>query len=271
MSNYSETRRIFKGINKDTVGKYGIENFSPIDQPIYHYTSAEAAKNILCSGRLFMSQAERFNDPFDLNNSLLTVDKTPAHGWEKEIIEIYSSENRYDWSGLTFEEKTLSFRMENLKKDLDFIKSHVRIGSFSRLHDNTLMWSHYADKHSGICLGFDYSLLASNKILVADVKYVDKITPLDYYGDYKQSLLHWIFTKSSVWEYEKEVRAIMADEEPYSPFIPDALVSIHFGVKTSKDEIAIIEKILKAFNYNLKIKALMVMDTEKFRVKEQKL
>ena len=42
------------------------------------------------------------------------------------------------------------------------------IACFTTKNDNTLLWSHYADEHQGICLEFDFyeeiKLIKNNKI-----------------------------------------------------------------------------------------------------------
>jgi hypothetical protein len=46
---------------------------------------------------------------------------------------------------------------------------------FSESWDHLLMWSHYANKHQGICLGFDV-----DDKFVARVKYSDRRIPIEW-------------------------------------------------------------------------------------------
>lgn len=65
---------------------------------------------------------------------------------------------------------------------------------------NHLLWSHYADRHRGICLGFDVS-----DEWIKKVKYTKTRTSLKLpiTEAVMQSLL---FTKSAGWKYEQEWR-----------------------------------------------------------------
>ncbi|WP_447845952.1 DUF2971 domain-containing protein [Pseudomonas aeruginosa] len=72
------------------------------------------------------------------------------------------------------------------------------------------MWSHYADKHKGICLGFDVSReiveeveYKSDRLLVELEKDID---PSHLDAELQQKLLR---TKSSSWSYEKEYRSFI--------------------------------------------------------------
>jgi len=75
--------------------------------------------------------------------------------------------------------------------------------SFSRSWSSPLLWAHYADKHRGICLGFDVA--RSNETYLKNIEYVKKRLPLPdkLDGDFAEQFL---FAKLADWEYEKEVR-----------------------------------------------------------------
>lgn len=79
---------------------------------------------------------------------------------------------------------------------------------FSRSWDNALLWSHYADKHRGICLGFD---IADD--VIREVAYVSERArlPVDTQtmeiSDQKKASDLINFTKFEGWRYEDEIRA----------------------------------------------------------------
>ncbi|QXC09911.1 DUF2971 domain-containing protein [Aeromonas sp. FDAARGOS 1408] len=99
------------------------------------------------------------------------------------------------------------------------------IVSLSETHRNLLMWSHYADEHRGICIGFNEDFMESEKERPIDkynishykpvkVNY-DSIRPEHYIHTNNQNdeirinLLNQLTTKSDVWIYEKEHRCIV--------------------------------------------------------------
>jgi hypothetical protein len=77
---------------------------------------------------------------------------------------------------------------------------------FSKSWSNPVLWSHYGDKHRGICLGFD---VPDN--VGADVHYVTERPPIKELN--LQMGLNWLFTKFRHWEYEEEWRAFVTLDE----------------------------------------------------------
>ncbi len=71
---------------------------------------------------------------------------------------------------------------------------------FSFKWSNPVLWAHYADKHKGICLGFDVPAEYARKVV-----YVDTRQPFPTESN-DQIAQDWIFTKFSGWRYEEECR-----------------------------------------------------------------
>lgn len=107
---------------------------------------------------------------------------------------------------------------------------------FSRSWTNPVLWSHYADKHKGIALGFEIP-----HSLLMEVCYVDSL-PEYTVGE----LLAWgepemkrhLTTKSTHWKYEDEFRVFIslkgkeADGLYYVPFSEDlVLTDVVLGVR----------------------------------------
>lgn len=90
---------------------------------------------------------------------------------------------------------------------------------FSRSWRNPVQWSHYADKHRGLCLAFDvpeeslqpvtYSGLRSSQ--EASDLFDRGIAALD-----KETILRFLSTKYAHWHYEKEMRTFVTldDRDP---------------------------------------------------------
>jgi len=81
---------------------------------------------------------------------------------------------------------------------------------FSRNWANPVLWSHYAAKHRGICLGFD---LRDDCAL--SVEYSDQRLPVEFTdGDPSKDLApeyvaRLVRTKYVHWQYEEEIRVIV--------------------------------------------------------------
>ncbi|MDQ8196406.1 DUF2971 domain-containing protein, partial [Coraliomargarita sp. SDUM461004] len=114
---------------------------------------------------------------------------------------------------------------------------------FSKKFDSIQMWSHYADRHAGIVLGFDES---ANEILSEHVRevsyrndpilYRHTINDEEWYL-HSQAIMH---SKHYSWHQEEEVRLVIPNDEGFidekSRFKQDfvsCLKEIYFGVNCS--------------------------------------
>jgi hypothetical protein len=152
---------------------------------LYYMTTHEAAtKYILPERRMKLSLFNELNDPFELQPYSLS-------------------------------DKALR-RLNGALKD--HLAAKQGLICFSDNWKSPVMWAHYADKHRGLCLGFDIPEGDSSG-LVGPVEYnperlqvtLDKEKPLlGLQGEYIRTLL---FTKSKEWAYECEWRALANLEE----------------------------------------------------------
>lgn len=111
-------------------------------------------KNIKASA-LYFNTPDSFNDPFD---------NAPSYNISTEsrkiLLNRFEKETRgkYDDELLAEVRNIPASAFNKIFKDTDYNKFHIAkrgITCFSRDNDNILMWSHYANNHSGVCLGFD--------------------------------------------------------------------------------------------------------------------
>ncbi|MDB5205502.1 MAG: hypothetical protein JWR72_577, partial [Flavisolibacter sp.] len=126
---------------------------------------------------------------------------------------------------------------------IEKIKS-CRICCFSLRHDIVLMWSHYADKHNGVCLEFDNSLenrfvnLTKNDISEGEVGY-EAHERINYISEDRHYAIYKLFlSKSESWSHEKEYRMMLINNKPeIQKFNSRFLASIYFGVKVTENQI----------------------------------
>lgn len=147
---------------------------------VYHFLSAQHALDDLKRRRLKIAQLDDLNDPFELLG-----------------VELSDRGQRRAFSDL---KKTLSEK--------------YGVICFSKSWSNPVLWSHYTEKHRGICLGFDVSehLLQpatySGRRIVLDIK--KGLSSGQLNEDLMKKLLN---TKYSDWKYEDEVRVFLRLEE----------------------------------------------------------
>ncbi len=113
---------------------------------------------------------------------------------------------------------------ESIKK----IKDNLLVSCFSNKNDSILMWSHYADKHKGICVEFEvessnfYKVEYGKKRLKFDLNTICCIVlAYDYLGEdinpenpgIKKAVLKMLTQKFIDWQYESEFRTIHTKSE----------------------------------------------------------
>lgn len=150
---------------------------------LYNLTSVKHALSNIENHRLKVSRFADLNDPFELLAANFKEHKT------RKVMR--------DW------------------KD----KNHSRMGllCFAGDWSEPVIWSHYADKHTGICLGFDVC-----RSQVQQVSYQDdriraalgpKQNPVELSEELQQQLL---CTKSAGWRYEEEYRRFISLEAAHA-------------------------------------------------------
>jgi len=160
---------------------------------------------------------------------------------------------------------------------------------FAGNYENLLLWSHYANSHKGICIGFRNC--SSTDILgmkfnvedcCSDSEYSDGVFPV-YKVNYSDSgVIEWnlfednikIFIdahriKAKCWEYEEEYRLILAKESFTSKilcFDPRFLVEVYLGCCIDAD---FKTKVLQVLNENYLSKDIDVKVYQMIRSKKR--
>lgn len=238
---------------------------------IYKYTDFDSAlRKILIDNTLKFSQPTEYNDPFDCHESLINLKST-----DKIVHEaLMSSEIGFI---LTRKDRRIIKREISLGTNTASIllkeREKYKISCFAENNDSVLMWGHYADKHQGICIGFEFPPIYE-KFMLCPVKYIDKIIPIDGSSESIRTILYWLTTKSLTWKYEEEIRAILKTENKSSfeliTINPQTVKEVIFGCKVSK---SLIEKTIKTIKRchkeysKIKFKR-MIINPENFSLKE---
>ncbi|MEJ2046197.1 MAG: DUF2971 domain-containing protein [Reinekea sp.] len=213
---------------------------------LYKYKGLDKhALEVLINRELYFPTTNQFNDPFD--GQLLPSDF---------IIEL----NELGYAG----------HEEEISRHDDFIKNRINeygVLSLSRVWDDILMWSHYANAHKGICFGFKNDLLRyfdnyycpiehktvcyskdhPFKEIHSDLVLQKRFNSNDGFlnlCEMSSALEDAAFTvKHSSWSYEKEERIISHCIGPHS-FQPKALDHIVLGMNISRHDEATIKSFL---------------------------
>lgn len=199
----------------------------------------------LVNSSLYFAKPDMLNDPFDCKLDLaksFSRAASSATGERKDFLETVLEKTPFaeDWKMLFDNVGICSFSLDSL--DLN----------------ETLMWSHYADKHKGLCLSYrfpeSFFLDPQNKVFVwGKVKYTDDAltdwlktdAPLEF--DNLNPLIEiYLTAKSPAWKYEGEARIIREEHGPL--IIPFGyLEQICFGLHTPKADIDLVTKLASEY------------------------
>jgi hypothetical protein len=158
---------------------------------LYYYTAKQWGMKSLWEKRLKIAQYAVLNDPFEL---------LPFKQTDKEA-------------------------REHTKMIVEVLSQNHGVLCFSESWKSTLMWAHYGDKHTGMCLGFDIEDNAN----LTKIEYVPRrlASCFDFSqphaGIDEEMLSQCLNVKHSGWKYEKErrLRVVLQDQRDgiyYNPF-----------------------------------------------------
>lgn len=211
------------------------------EHPRYLYRYIPINPNTICSLKenyLWFSKIKDFNDPYE-------GDVLKDHNYTEIDLRRFIEERRSILT--TFDIQQLSTDPEAyIEKGMSDAYNGATACCFSMSNDNMLMWSHYADKHQGICLEFDILRDTTNVFrMLCQVKYTNTRESCNYIRDSFSYLRCFALTKSTDWSYEKEYRAIYPElEDQRFPYNINMLKRVIFGCKTKGDDINLIKSIL---------------------------
>ena len=192
----------------------------------------------------------KLNDPFDCNVDIFrAVNRAMQSAGEQEIELL--RQFQADQDSIT--------RFESGLESLG-------VGSFSITHQETLLWSHYADDHKGVAVRYDFPeefLNNENEVLgVSRVSY-DSNAISDWL---RQSMSQWrddqqsfiigllksvLMSKAPSWAYEQEARIVRLEAGTFN--IPrTALTHIFFGLQTTPNDESLVRTVVERYYENVK-------------------
>lgn len=140
---------------------------------VYHFLNSEHGIENIKLRRLKIARVDQLNDPFE-------------------------------WQAMTSSDAIKREAIRRLKAQQS---ADTGVLCFSRSWRNPVQWSHYADHHRGLCLGFDVA-----DRLLGEVRYTDRRIDIDWIlaaasdEEGNRRMREALVTKFRHWRYEKEMR-----------------------------------------------------------------
>ena len=175
----------------------------------YYFTPLEFGRLAVERQRLKISRVLELNDPYELLGAVMSDDalRSDYMSYRESIVETRG------------------------------------IISLGRHWSAPIMWSHYADRHRGVCLGFDVHDENIFEVEYSESRFEfskETVRPENVHD----VLVQLIGTKHAAWSYEEEVRIWCELGEPEGGLYFEefderfALREVIMGVRCSPDEIA---------------------------------
>lgn len=222
---------------------------------LFKYVKAKTAITILENKTLQWSIPDSFDDPFEFKRPF-----TYGFKWDA-MTEVALQQ----LAKILAEPPKVQLLVQHWKEDAvrdaktwREMKRTYLVLCLSAVHDHILMWSRYADSHRGavlefrptIQLGTTATLLGTTTLFARPVVYVREVpraATLEEYVEYltgenskpdaSVAFEKSVYTKSSIWAYEKEWRVLdkkRAGDEgsfAYREFDPQELVAVYLGCR----------------------------------------
>lgn len=197
---------------------------------LYKYRDVNSAIQFLSNKSIYFSKYTEFNDPFESSANYLD-EFTPQQFYEffisvgftpisaKEVVKQIAN-------GKIDAKNILRIAVEEALNSMSYY-------CMTSKPDNLLMWAHYADKHSGVCLKFD---------ILEDLESFLVPIPVEYNSNYlnfdllTSNFIDLIRRKSKDWEYEQEYRIIKTNMHGLKEVKSTALKEIIFGCRIQTDD-----------------------------------
>lgn len=252
------------------------------------------------NGNVLANAPTSFNDPFDciltykneIFNSIVksACIKVLRRLFKRQIAQEEEKINQsndplktvcdiLELNGYRIDPNEIKTEINDSTKYQNELRERLRIACFSEVNDSILMWSHYANNHSGFCIKYDFSNDQYIENLLFPVIYKKRrivITPEMF------SKREWIviasLCKAPVWKYEKEWRFLNRRLSNYplnTQYGVNALSSIkgiYLGSQTSKEntekmlklaklhKISVYKMEMSEFEYKLQSKPIQIVD-----------
>lgn len=146
---------------------------------VYHFLNEKYGLEAIKKGRLKISRMDDLNDPFEFL-----------------AVNLGNKEFR-----------------NAMRQTVAGLNQKYGLICFSKNWSNPLLWSHYANRHRGICLGFDVPRSYLSEITYIDKRIKAQLNNMDSHDIEKwdeKMMKKWLNSKLIDWKYEAEIRAYVS-------------------------------------------------------------
>lgn len=200
----------------------------------------ERMRRLVVKSELYFPPPSAFNDPLDcrippsFDASRLAIEQF----WRWRVKEWLPQEDRRTHkkriNQMVLNSKT-KVGQEQLTKEVFKTLDKNGIACFAKDPANMLLWSYYAEGHSGIAVRFNMALghFATSQFLPIEVRYSNDLPVINFYKVKTHELLRTLFgTKSLAWKHEEEWRLVLRGSFGYVCLPPAMIDAVILGMRT---------------------------------------
>ena len=233
----------------------------PLPSTLCRYRSVsgsarERTQRVIETGLHYFASPNSFNDPFDCRPNFTlegTEEQVRSHlqgMWAREAPHLPETARNAKVEAILSDPSRDPRVPENNRLFAaaydSLVTSRVGVLCLAEVHNDILMWSHYADCHRGICLIYETdSEFFAHAFPVRYQRDRPRTNPISQSTD--EMLVNAIYTKSLAWAYEREWRILHYQQgvgERQSPV--SALKAIVLGVSMSGTDRRLVESWVRA-------------------------
>lgn len=227
-----------------------------LEDDIFKYCSLDIGELIISSQLLKFNNPKFFNDPFDCDIDLLKFDLSDISEQVNGELQLLKNNLKRNLgpSYINDIDELNNQNYQEFYKQAQIDKvNRSSICCFSKTYNNTTMWSHYGNNHTGVCLAFDpYSknpFIHRKPMTKGPVDYPDNYKIVNYLKSKEDGIKNLFFSKSKDWKYENEYRYISFEEHGLFKFEPAFLSGVIFGQRTKAEQILRIKNVCERYGY----------------------
>ncbi|WAK03607.1 DUF2971 domain-containing protein [Methylobacter sp. YRD-M1] len=222
---------------------YKYKSFSPADD-----RSIDHLRDIVVRSRLWLSSPIDFNDPFDMSASIVAAGTARER---RDRFDALAKANGVKWRERKLAAKKFARRpVGDIEEELQssYQRNLEDVGVFSFAGDarSILMWSHYANNHTGVCFQFERARDFATLSGALTVEYSAEYPEVNWLTEFAESLGKVLLRKHEGWAYEMEERIVRpGDARKHLSFAPAALVGMIIGCRAHQQHRELAQALLE--------------------------
>jgi hypothetical protein len=197
---------------------------------VYRYinlSDVDRLQELFVDSRLYFPKPGEFNDPFEFKPKRIA---TNTAGMDREVVEKYI-------------DPALERAYERICTELD----GYGVCCFSESRANITMWSHYAERHAGACVGFDTGNDFFQNLNHVDYDY--ERHDFDLGNDSPEEIVRKVMLrKYESWMNEQEWRLLRKPGGESVRIDPSMLTEVIFGDRCPESRRKLVRKLLEHRN-----------------------